>query len=161
MLDTLRFWLDRGVAGFRLDAITTLFEDPQLRNEPQQAGVNARGDPIVSRVYTDHLPEVHGVIQRMRKMIDSYPADRVLIGETYLPNTAELDEWYGARATMSCSCRWICWSGSQTGWMRRPCALACSKYKLECMGRSPCSYSTTTTMSAAGIVMAALLTPPP
>jgi alpha-glucosidase len=95
MLDTLKFWLDRGVAGFRLDAITTLFEDTQLRNEPQKPGVNAQGDPIVSRVYTDNLPEVHGVLRRMRKMIDAYPADRVLIGETYLPNTAEIDKWYG------------------------------------------------------------------
>jgi alpha-glucosidase len=96
MLDTLRFWLDRGVAGFRLDAITTLFEDVQLRNEPvTKPGVNAQGDPLVSRVYTDNLPEVHDVIRRMRRMIDGYPGDRVLIGETYLPNTAELDKWYG------------------------------------------------------------------
>jgi alpha-glucosidase len=96
MLDTLRFWLDRGVAGFRLDAITTLFEDTQLRDEPvTKPGVNSQGDPFVSRVYTDNLPEVHGVIRRMRKMIDGYPGDRVLIGETYLPNTAELDKWYG------------------------------------------------------------------
>ncbi len=34
MFDAMRFWLDRGVAGFRLDAIPTLFEDPQLRDEP-------------------------------------------------------------------------------------------------------------------------------
>jgi alpha-glucosidase len=34
----------------------------------------------------------------MRKMVDSYPGDRVLIGETYLPNTAELDKWYGGAA---------------------------------------------------------------
>jgi alpha-glucosidase len=96
MLDTLRFWLDRGVAGFRLDAITTLFEDAQLRNEPvTKPGVNAQGDPFVDRSYTDNLPEVHDVIRRMRKMIDGYPDDRVLIGETYLPNTAELDRWYG------------------------------------------------------------------
>ncbi|HLI76087.1 MAG TPA: alpha-amylase family glycosyl hydrolase, partial [Acidobacteriaceae bacterium] len=39
MLDTMRFWLDRGVAGFRLDAIPTLFEDPQLRNEPETGGL--------------------------------------------------------------------------------------------------------------------------
>jgi alpha-glucosidase len=95
MLDALRFWLGRGVSGFRLDAITTLFEDAQLRNEPEQPGVNAQGDPIVNRSYTDNLPEVHGVIRRMREMVDGYPADRVLIGETYLPNTAELDKWYG------------------------------------------------------------------
>jgi alpha-glucosidase len=96
MLDALRFWLDRGVAGFRLDAITTLFEDVQLRDEPvTKPGVNAQGDPFVSRVYTDNLPEVHAVIRRMRRMIDGYPGDRVLIGETYLPDTAELDKWYG------------------------------------------------------------------
>jgi len=96
MFDALRFWLDRGVAGFRLDAITTVFEDAQLRDEPVTGpGVNAQGDPLVSRIYTDNLPEVHEVIRRMRKMVDGYAGDRVLIGETYLPNTAELDKWYG------------------------------------------------------------------
>lgn len=98
MFDTMRFWLDRGVAGFRLDAIPSLFEDPQLRNEPETGGVNAYGDPNVNTEYTDNLPEVHGVIRRMRAMVDSYPDDRVLIGETYLPNTAELYKWYGGDA---------------------------------------------------------------
>ena len=45
MFDVMRFWLDRGVAGFRLDAVPTLFEDPQLRNEPETGGINAQGDP--------------------------------------------------------------------------------------------------------------------
>ena len=96
--DAMRFWLDRGVAGFRLDAIPTLFEDPQLRNEPETGGMNAYGDPNVSDIYTSNLPEVHDVIRRMRAMASSYPGDRVLIGETYLPNTAELDKWYGGEA---------------------------------------------------------------
>ena len=96
--DAMRFWLDRGVAGFRLDAIPTLFEDPQLRNEPETGGVNAQGDPNVSDIYTSNLPEVHDVIRRMRAMVAKYPGDRVLIGETYLPNTAELDKWYGGAA---------------------------------------------------------------
>jgi alpha-glucosidase len=101
MFSAMRFWLDRGVAGFRLDAITTLFEDPQLRNEPVAApGANAQGDPILSDIYTDNLPEVHGVIRSMRAMVDSYspsayPGQRVLVGETYLPNTAALLPWYG------------------------------------------------------------------
>jgi len=95
MFDTVKFWLDRGVAGFRLDAIPTLFEDPQLRDEPVLGGVNAFGDPKVSDIYTTNLPEVHDVMRRLRKLVDSYPGDRVLIGETYLPNTAELDKWYG------------------------------------------------------------------
>ena len=98
MFNVMKFWLDRGVAGFRLDAIPTLFEDPQLRNEPATGGTNAQGDPNLSDVYTNDLPEVHGVIRRMRALIDKYPGNRVLIGETYLPNTAELDKWYGGEA---------------------------------------------------------------
>jgi len=100
MFGAMRFWLDRGVAGYRLDAIPTLFEDPQLRDEPALGGVNAQGDPNLSDIYTNNLPEVHDVIRRMRAMVakypdTKYPGDRVLIGETYLPNTAELDKWYG------------------------------------------------------------------
>ncbi len=94
----MRFWLDRGVAGFRLDAIPTLFEDTQLRNEPEDGGINAQGDPNRKTIYTDNLPEVHDVMRRMRAMAASYPGDRVLIGETYLPNTAELNKWYGGAA---------------------------------------------------------------
>ena len=58
-------------------------------------GTNAFGDPNVDDVYTDNLPEVHGVMKRMRTMVSKYPGDRVLIGETYLPNVEELDKWYG------------------------------------------------------------------
>ena len=94
----MRFWLDRGIAGFRLDAIPTLFEDPQLRNEPEIGGFNAQGDPNLKEIYTSNLPKVHEVIRRMRAMTAKYPGDRVLIGETYLPNTAELDKWYGGAA---------------------------------------------------------------
>ncbi|MGI4827132.1 MAG: alpha-amylase family glycosyl hydrolase, partial [Janthinobacterium lividum] len=98
MFAVMRFWLDRGVAGFRLDAIPALFEDPQLRNNPETGGINAQGDPNVGDTYTNNLPEVHGVIRRMRAMVAKYPGDRVLIGETYLPQTAELDTWYGGTA---------------------------------------------------------------
>jgi alpha-glucosidase len=99
MFAAMRFWLDRGVAGFRLDAIPELFEDPQLRDEPVTApGTNAQGDPLVSSVYTGNLPEVHGVMRRMRAMAAQYPEDRVLIGETYLPNTAAMLKWYGGAA---------------------------------------------------------------
>jgi alpha-glucosidase len=95
MFAAMRFWLDRGVAGFRLDAITTLFEDVKLRDEPALGGKNAQGDPNLSDIYTNNLPEVHGVIRRLRAMIDSYAGERVLIGETYVPKTADLDPWYG------------------------------------------------------------------
>jgi len=95
MFAAMRFWLDRGVAGFRLDAVTELFEDAQLRDAPALGGSNAQGDPILSDIYTKNLPEVHGVMRRLRTMIDTYPGERVLIGETYLEKTADLDAWYG------------------------------------------------------------------
>jgi alpha-glucosidase len=95
MFNMLRFWLDRGVAGFRLDAVPTLFEDTSLKDEEVLPGTNKFGDPKQSTILQENLPEVHGVIQRMRSMIDTYPDDRVLIGETYLPNIQELDKWYG------------------------------------------------------------------
>ena len=95
MFDTVRFWLDRGVAGFRLDAIPTLFEDPQLRDEKPTGGTNAYGDVNIDDNYTSNLPEVHDVMRRLRRLVASYPGDRVLIGETYLPNIQELDKWYG------------------------------------------------------------------
>jgi alpha-glucosidase len=98
MFDTMRFWLDRGVAGFRLDAIPSLYEDPQLRDEKVLSGTNAQGDPNLDEAMTNNLPEVHDVIRRMRTMVAAYAGDRVLIGETYLPNTAELDKWYGGTA---------------------------------------------------------------
>lgn len=98
MFRTMKFWLDRGVAGFRLDAIPMLFEDPQLRNEGERGGVNAHGDPNLDHRHTYNLPEVHDVLRRLRAMVDAYPGDPVLVGETYTFNTAELDKWYGGEA---------------------------------------------------------------
>jgi alpha-glucosidase len=95
IFDMLRFWLDKGVAGFRLDAIPTLFEDPSLKDEKVLPGTNKFGDPNEETKLQENLPEVHGVIQRMRAMVDKFPNHRVLIGETYLPNVQELDKWYG------------------------------------------------------------------
>jgi alpha-glucosidase len=95
MFDSMRFWLDRGVAGFRLDAVPELFEDEKLRDEPVEGGRNAQGDLNLKHTYTNSLPEVHGVLRRMREMVEQYPGERVLIGETYLPSTAEMDKWYG------------------------------------------------------------------
>jgi alpha-glucosidase len=95
MFGAMRFWLNRGVAGFRLDAIPTLFEDPQLRDERVLPGTNAFGDPNLADERTSNLPEVHAVIRRLRAMLDGYAGDRVLIGETYLPTIQDLDVWYG------------------------------------------------------------------
>ena len=94
MYDVMRFWMEKGVAGFRLDAITSLFEDLALKDEPYLAGMNAYGDRNISRVYTDNLPQVHDVLRDLRKVVNQYPG-RILIGEVYLPNVGELAKMYG------------------------------------------------------------------
>lgn len=96
MYDVARFWLDRGVAGFRLDAITTLFEDPQLRDNPIKPGKNNVGDPNMEHIYNDRLPEIHDVVRELRKVLDGYPEDRVMIGETGEKSVAMLSKMYGA-----------------------------------------------------------------
>jgi len=95
MFDAVRFWLDRGVAGFRLDAITTLYEDPQLHNEPLTGHLDASGFPEANHTLTSGLPEVHDFLQRLHAVVASYPGQRMLIGEIYTPNTTALRFWYG------------------------------------------------------------------
>lgn len=95
MYNMIRAWMDRGVAGFRLDAVPQLFEDPQRADEDYVEGVNAYGDRRTTRVHTDNLPEVHEVYRELRRVVDSRPGT-VLIGETYLANVEELAKAYGA-----------------------------------------------------------------
>ncbi len=93
MLDTTRWWYKRGVSGFRLDAVDTLFEDPELQDNPVLPGVNKQGDPNMKFQYNTNLPEVHLELQKLRKVADE--SDAVLIGETWTSNVAELDRYYG------------------------------------------------------------------
>src|ERR1700684_3491916 len=95
MLDTMRWWYRRGVAGFRLDAVDTLFEDPALRDNPVLPGTNAFGDPNLEGKYTQHLPEVHAALQGLRTVANKYNA--VLIGETWTDNVEQLKPYYGTR----------------------------------------------------------------
>ena len=94
MFGTTEWWYRRGVAGFRLDAVDALFEDPNLTNDPVLPGVDAYGDPNVNHKYTHNLPEVHGVLKSLRGVADKY--DAVLIGETWTDNVAQLRAYYGA-----------------------------------------------------------------
>ena len=95
IFDVMRFWLDRGVAGFRLDAVGAMFEDPKLPNEPETGSLDAYGLPGLRHIYTS-TPEVHDVMRRMRKLVDSYPGNRMLLGETNTPDMATLRAWYGS-----------------------------------------------------------------
>lgn len=95
MYDVVRFWLARGAAGFRVDAVSRLFEDPNLRDDPLLPGTNPYGDPNIEHKYTDNLPEVHEVLRELRKVVDGYPGNPVLISEADQPNIVELTKMYG------------------------------------------------------------------
>jgi alpha-glucosidase len=86
MYEVLRFWLERGVDGFRVDAIHHLFEDEELRDNPLDIKWKPGMPPHrrLARRYTIDLPEVHGAVREMRAVLDRY-SDRLLIGEAYLP----------------------------------------------------------------------------
>ena len=94
MFDVTRWWYKRGVAGFRLDAVDTLFEDPDLRDNPVLEGTNKFGDPRTEEKYNKKLPGVHETLQNLRKVADEH--DAVLIGETWTKNIDELKQYYGA-----------------------------------------------------------------
>ena len=93
MFDVTRFWYKRGVAGFRLDAVDSLFEDPQLTDNSFAAGTDTFGRRNMDERYNQKLPEVHGVLRGLRKVADEYSA--VLIGETYTSSIDELKHYYG------------------------------------------------------------------
>jgi alpha-glucosidase len=94
MFDVTRWWYGRGVAGFRLDAVNTLFEDPDLHDNPVVDDKRtAYGDPQEINRYNRKRPEVHGVLERLRQVADQWGA--VLIGETWTNNIDELKAYYG------------------------------------------------------------------
>ena len=94
MFDVTRWWYKRGVSGFRLDAVDTLFEDPHLHDNPVLPEKNAFGDQVQERKYNDKLPEVHDVLRDLRTIANQH--DAVLIGETWTTDIAELNRYYGA-----------------------------------------------------------------
>jgi alpha-glucosidase len=95
MYDVLRFWLDKGVDGFRVDVMWLLIKDDLYRDnppDPRFAPGNSSGNRLLP-VYNSNRPEVHAIVAEMRGVIDSYPR-RVLIGEIYLPMN-DLMTYYG------------------------------------------------------------------
>ena len=88
MHDTLRFWLDRGVDGFRMDVVHLIGKDPALPDEPPELA----GLP---HTILNNRPETHALLRDLRRLVDSYPGDRMAIGEVYLLDTALVAQHYG------------------------------------------------------------------
>jgi alpha-glucosidase len=95
MFQIMRFWLDKGVDGFRIDVMWHLIKDDQWRDNPVNPDYNpnmATYEQLLP-VYSTDQPEVHEVVKQMRKIIDEYN-ERMMIGEIYLPIN-KLMNYYG------------------------------------------------------------------
>ena len=96
--DVLTFWLDRGVDGFRVDAVPHLVEDSKFRDEPTKA----KYDPLrpcydhLDHIYTKNLDANHKIVQEWRAILDKYKDSyRILIGEVFSDHLQELFKYYG------------------------------------------------------------------
>jgi alpha-glucosidase len=88
MHDTLRFWLDRGVDGFRADVIHAIGKDPALHDNPPEVA------EIPHSALNDD-PRTHPLLRDIRTLLDSYDGDRMVVGEVFLLSTAKVAEYYG------------------------------------------------------------------
>ena len=80
MHDVLRFWLDRGIDGFRMDVIHKIAKDPAL------------GDNVDGRRHDEDWPTIHDRLRRIRAVLDEYD-DRMMVGEVYLYDLGRLVEY--------------------------------------------------------------------
>ncbi len=93
----LRFWFDRGVAGFRIDVAHMIVKDRDLRDNPPASA----DDPLLAQlrgqraVYNSNRPEVHDVHRHWRRIADEYDPPRLLVGETFVDSVEELIPFYG------------------------------------------------------------------
>lgn len=89
--DILRFWLDRGIDGFRIDVAAGLFKDRELPDSPDPLADERARDSVNPLAWNQ--PEVHDVWRRWRAVCEEYTArdgrDRLLVGEISVPTTRE------------------------------------------------------------------------
>lgn len=120
MHGALRFWLDRGVDGFRVDVLWHLAKDPQFRDDPINPDFRD-DDPPYRRLipqYSADQPGILDIAAEMRRVLEEYPGDRPLIGELYLP-LKRLVEYYGPNLSavhlpFNFSLLWAAWT--RAGW---------------------------------------------
>lgn len=96
--DVLTFWLDRGVDGFRVDAVPHLVEDSKFRDEPFKDGYIPLQPQYhhLDHVYTKNLDATHKIVQEWRAVLDKYKdCYRILIGEIFGDCLSDVVKYYG------------------------------------------------------------------
>jgi alpha-glucosidase len=93
MHGVLRFWLDRGVDGFRIDVIHRIAKDPELRDNPLLPGAPA-GSASQQHLHDENHEDVHEMLRGIRRVFDAYH-ERMIVGEVYIMDPAEVARYYG------------------------------------------------------------------
>lgn len=99
MHDVMRFWLDRGVDGFRLDAVYFIAKDPELRDNPPNPNTGAMHKAMGEydrflHAYDKAHPDMHTMLEGLREVTDAYP-DRVLYGELHEYDLTKWARYFG------------------------------------------------------------------
>lgn len=94
-LDVVRFWLARGVDGFRLDVFNAYFKDERLRSNPSPFG--SRLFVVQRHLYDIDQAEMHPLLAELRSILDGYP-ETYAVGETFLGNPAKAASYCGPDA---------------------------------------------------------------
>jgi alpha-glucosidase len=89
----ITFWLDRGIAGFRIDVAHGLYKDRDLRDNPVAQADDGSVRPVP--VYSMNRPEVHDTYREWRKLAEAYTPPGLLLGETWVLDTQRLASFYG------------------------------------------------------------------
>lgn len=82
--NVIKFWLDLGVDGFRLDVVNYYIKDERLRSNPIDLLKGLRPYDIQIHKYDRDRKETHQILKKFRKILDSYIGDRVSIGEVFI-----------------------------------------------------------------------------
>jgi alpha-glucosidase len=93
MLEVVRFWLERGADGFRLDVFNMYFKDDHLRDNPPKPGLRAFDRQ--QHLYDCDQPEMIPLLQELRGLLDSYP-ERYAVGETFISTREKIVRYSGA-----------------------------------------------------------------
>ena len=100
LLDVLRFWLDKGVKGFRLDVFNMYIKDDQFRNNPTKL-IGRRPFERQIHQYDCDRPELMDVLSDIRQVLDAY-ADTYVVGETFLGTPEKAAAYCGKEYLHAC-----------------------------------------------------------
>lgn len=92
VLNSFKFWLDRGVDGFRLDVVNGYFKDARYRDNPPKLGLRAYDQQ--QHLHDRDQPELIGVYQELRRLLDAYP-ERMAVGEIMDANPDLIERYCG------------------------------------------------------------------